>query len=280
MIGFVGVRLVGRGRRAVVLALLLVWVALATFLPELPGMRDPWLEAAALPAWSAWGLLRLSWWIVVFAVLRGGGLAPADVGWQRGALLRAVVAAVGLCGLGWLVMQGLEHWFLPSSHRDVFAVRAGVVLGELLGVALVEETICRGFLLLQLVVGAERRGVAPAAARLLALAWSTAFFVLCHVPALVAGGAGGAEAAPDWLRTVAVGGVLLGWVFLRTGNLWWCVVAHTFVNVADLAMAGSWFRGWPVAPCLVVVVTWLGWRWLQPPTALSDLPSAASLRSD
>lgn len=279
MIGFVGVRLVGFGRRGVVLALLLVWVALATLLPDLPGMRDPWLEPAALPAWSAWGLLRLVWWIAVFVVLRGGGLGPGDVGWQVPALGRASVAAVGLCGLGWAVLLALEQVFLPSSHRDVFAVGFGVVLGELLGVALVEETICRGFLLLQLVAAAERREVAPTVARLQALAWSTAFFVLCHVPALVAGGAGGAESAQDWLRTVAIGGLLLGWVFLRTGNLWWCVVAHTFVNVADQAMAGSWFRGWPVAPCLVVVVTWLGWRWLRPPPPLSGLPRAASARS-
>ena len=277
MIGFAGVVTVGIGRRVAVLALLFGWVLLANLAPDLPGIREPWLESAALPAWGAWLLVRCGFWLAVFAGLRGGGLGPASVGWQLPAFGRAVAGALLLCGLGWLTLLGLEWQFLPPSHRDVVAVGYGVMVDELLGVALVEETICRGFLMTQLVAGAERRGVAPVAARLQALAWSTLWFVACHVPVLVANGADGAW--PAWLRSVVVGGLLLGWVFLATGNLWWCVVAHTFLNTVDLALAGSAFRGWPVAPCLVLVVTWLGRRWLPSPVAVSDLARATSPRS-
>ncbi|MFM1873594.1 MAG: hypothetical protein RL398_3016, partial [Planctomycetota bacterium] len=228
--------------------------------------------AAAAFEWSAWVAVRLCWLAGLFALLRFVRLGPRDVGWHAAALRAALPMVAALWGAA-IVAHDLCSWWFEFPDRYVGGrLSWSLAITDTLGTALAEETVFRGFLLVQIVARLRARGWGTLAAGVWGGCATTLLFVLCHVPVLLS-----ADPQVDhtvWLRSVAIGGVLLAWVFLTTGNLWWCVAAHGFVNTWANGVVGAPYEHLPIAPLLVVGATIGGARWLRPPAAVSP-PSTA-----
>ncbi len=120
--------------------------------------------------------------LIIFAI---GRLQTSDVGFQSA----AIVPALLVLAVFWIAMQGVlvlglsfgdgplqwhEDWRWPGCV-------GGLLLGQLLGTALVEETLFRGFLLPQFYLKASRFCRGPFAV-LIALLISLMAFSLAHIP--------------------------------------------------------------------------------------------------
>jgi CAAX protease family protein len=190
----------------------------------------------------------------------------------------AVVVALAVFGaLRWAPQQGTALGWLGGA--------AGALL-FLVVPAAAEEAFLRGYPLQAL---AEAWGPWPA------LGVTSVAFGALHLrnPGVTAIGA----------TNVAVAGVFLGMVYLRTGSLWWATGAHVGWNfahgyLADVPVSGlelmdaplyegvlrgpSWLSGGAFGPegsllatavvCVAVALCWQG-AWLRPgPAALSSRP--------
>lgn len=131
-------------------------------------------------------------WIDMFVIVgivlfRVGRLRPSDVGWSVASCGRAMLVTLGF----WVAMQpGLALFTLVKREElqwnDAWSLWGpgyllGTLLSQLLGNALLEETLYRGFLLPQFYLktsGVCRKSVALA----LAVLGSTLLFALTHLP--------------------------------------------------------------------------------------------------
>jgi hypothetical protein len=176
--------------------------------------------------------------VVVWGLIfRAGRLRPRDVGLVRS----HVTLGAGVTAATWLLMQATGVVVLLLEGRPVvvhgywttvgaLAILGGLV-GQLLGNALFEEVVYRGFLMVQLAKAFERRlsGRAARWAFALALLVSQSVFALVHVPGRLAEGVPpgallGAVAVPFLF------GVLFVLVYYRTGNLFVAIGLHALVN--------------------------------------------------
>lgn len=168
--------------------------------------------------------------LIIFGI---GRLRPADVGWQDVAVGPAVVTIVAF----WIAMQGaLALGVLFSDHplqwhkdwqRPGFV--AGLLLGQLLGTAFIEEMVFRGFLLPEFYVKASRHGPCTVAV-VTALLGSLLAFSLFHLPHdLFVRNIGGLDLlAEQWVRFKV--GFLYAAVYLITRNLFVGVGLHAIFN--------------------------------------------------
>src|SRR5690606_20865686 len=136
----------------------------------------------------------------------------------------------------------------------------GPLLAQLLGTALVEETVFHGWLWPQSVAWLRRAVPAPVAA-VAGLLGSQALFALLHLPALLAAGAG-TEAIAGSLLMLFVVGLVFVLVYAATGNLFIAIGAHALGNAPTLLFAPQ-----GPAPTLVLLAGVLavaaigaGWR--------------------
>jgi membrane protease YdiL (CAAX protease family) len=222
---------------------------------------------------------------VVFRPIRTG---MANVGWRGSAAVSGVLVTFGF----WLSMQmaysinilcrgNQPAW--ESSWYGYPEMTVASLTVQLLGIALLEETVFRGFLLPQLYLKASRslqRNVALGAASAISLG----LFILSHVPNWVISADIGVPELRDHLLWLIPFGTALTLVFLVTRNLFVAVGLHALWN-APLAlvpvsrpdMARIWFT-------LVVALSlgWLAWRIQRKPrstaatTARDPFPHAPS----
>jgi membrane protease YdiL (CAAX protease family) len=164
-----------------------------------------WARNAGLP-WSALGFGRPASWTRILVVGVPGGIA-----------LKLILKAVVLPLLGFPALNAHYHYLAGNP-----AALPGMLLAILVGAGFGEETLFRGFLF-------ERLGRwlgTSIGARLAILGVSTALFALAHLPDQ--GIPGAAQAA--------VTGLVLGGVYLVTGQLWLPMVLHVVFDLTALAL--------------------------------------------
>lgn len=201
--------------------------------------------------------------LVHLALIFGPGRqAPADVGWRR----RALAPALVVTALLWAAMQGATLASAAGSgaplvHAPTWGQGLGVALGpllaQLLGTALVEETVFRGYVWPQLVARLRTR-MASRWAMILGLVLSQGLFALFHLPGLAVAGADAGAMVGALLMLFCVG-VVFALVYAATGNLFVAVGAHALGNATTLV-----YEPQGPAPTLVMlaalVVVVIAWR--------------------
>lgn len=220
-------------------------------LPGLDTLTANWLGLALLVG----GLL--------FAAF---GLRPADVG-LRGrdlpggvAFTLAYFALLQAGLLGYAALSGAE--VVNDWARTGSATAAYLLLSQLLGNALYEEIVFRGFLLPQLTLKLRRLGAALALGT--AVVVSQAAFSLAHVPnRLWVTGLPAAELPGALLQLFAMG-LFFALLYLLTGNLFAVVGVHALNNAPMLHLAADGAplgasAGVAVAAALLLAVAWRAW---------------------
>jgi membrane protease YdiL (CAAX protease family) len=203
--------------------------------------------------------------LLYLLLFRLGGLRPVDVAWRRRDLLAGGLATLVL----WVLSNALARAAIAgeSASRGESAETplqvAGNLLGQLLGNALWEETLYRGFFLVQFLLLLRARGFGPRRAAWLAALLSAFVFALPHFPNRILKDEYrvASDVVFDQLRLV-LSGLFLAWVFLRTRNLWWAVGLHGLANAPTLLF--EW--GWEAAPKEAVagmgLLMTLVWPWV------------------
>ena len=200
--------------------------------------------------------------VIFFGV---GRLRGSDVGWGVAELWMGLLVTLGF----WIAMNGVlvmlavfsggvfldEAW----QRRGATAV-AGGLAGQLLGNALVEETLFRGFLLPQFYLKAAtafRRGTALA----IAVVGSSLLFAVSHIPnRLFIQGLTGSELMWDQ-GGVFLLGLVFATVYLVTRNLFVAVGLHALVNEPTLVIRASnedaVYAVWGGLTVLLLLTWWL-----------------------
>ena len=174
-------------------------------------------------------------WLVAF-----GRTAPQSMGLRRSTLRRGIV----ICAATWVAIQVLAAVGRLASGNSLLEISPGlsralpILLGQLAGNALYEETFYRGYLIPALTPEVGGRGWA-------AVFLSAALFGVMHI-------------ANYWVRGLSMSllvpatlaGVLFGFIYLRTRNLWLCIGLHSLLN----APAAIWDSPVPgfVAPTVAL----------------------------
>jgi membrane protease YdiL (CAAX protease family) len=196
--------------------------------------------------------------LVIFGV---GRLRGADVGWRPRAILPGFLITLGFwaalhvgLAVALTIDQGEYRWHSAWTQPGPSVV-LGWLLAQLLGNALAEETMFRGFLLPQLYLKTSRhcrRGVALT----LALLGSQLFFALCHLPNRIFEQG---RAGPDlfWDQLWLVGyGLLYAAVYLLTRTLFAAVGVHALANTPTplvQAPGGMISHVWQALSLLLVI---------------------------
>jgi membrane protease YdiL (CAAX protease family) len=235
-----------------------------------------WVFSDAFPMQAVYALQDATGgWLnatLVLAVVFGAGqlyllFGPGrqrarDLGWRWRALPAACVATLCL----WLAMNASTVFAarigeMPLAWQAGWALGGllpGAFLAQLLGTALVEETVFRAWLWPQLALRFARR-LPLRWAWLLALLASQGGFALLHVPVRLAGGAGAAELALMVFALFATG-IVFALLYAATRSLFFVVGIHALGNAPTLL-----FELQGPSPSLVMlgvaIVIALGWWW-------------------
>jgi hypothetical protein len=154
---------------------------------------------------------------------------------------------------------------LARGWTDVNVLwKAGELTNQLLGNALNEEIVFRGFLLTQLVLLLRARWPQqPRAAFVVALVIVSAIFAVLHVPTrLLKGEYTSLSAVVIDQTQYVLFGCIFGWLYWRTGNLLFVVGVHALCNQPTTLWA--WYDLGPVnradylvyALALVIAAAW------------------------
>jgi len=246
-----------------------------------------WLRAAVFAGVNAWSLLVNLWfaprglyeplwhvsggWIdpalqvslpalsLFLVAMRAAGVKFGDCGWRRQGLVAAVLATATV----WLLLQAFVALWPEPILFDPYRLPSDdprQLLGQLFGVALLEETVFRGFFVVQFLWVLRGRGWMRIPASLVATAAAALLFALPHVPNRIYLGTyhGIADVGVDLLQLWA-GGVLFGWMYLRTRNLWWCVGVHALANAPALLPGTVMFGSVKEVVAVLAIVVTLAW---------------------
>ena len=156
------------------------------------------------------------------------------------------------------VVSGAPLVPAPAWERGL-GIALGPLLAQLLGTALMEETVFRGYLWPQLALWLRTR-LSSTPAAVVALLLSQALFALVHVPVLLYAGTD-AAALGGPLAMLFVVGVVFALVYAATGNLFVAVGAHALGNAGTLL-----YEPQAPAPSMVLLAALLaiattGWLW-------------------
>jgi membrane protease YdiL (CAAX protease family) len=201
---------------------------------------------------------------VVGVALVVGGLRPRDVGLDREKLLSGALVVFGL----WIVMQlvGIlprlisagEVASSPIWTPERVPLIAGELIAQLLGNALAEETLFRGFLLMQVGLMLKGRTSGRGWHVTTAVLISQLIFSLSHIPQRIVSGYSLADLWPNLIQLWLVG-IVFAVLYLRTENIFICVGVHTLVNapVTILAMPSEAAAVLlPLILALVLIAVW------------------------
>lgn len=194
---------------------------------------------------------------LVTALLVGAVLLPERVslaevgvtarGMGRGLAVLAVVYAGIQLGLAATALVAGDGIRAGRALRAEPGTVLGGAIAQLLGTALVEEAVFRGFLLRQL---ALRMRLAPAVAA------SALAFALWHLPHRADLGLRGLELAAS-LAVAGLGGVLASYLYLRSGTLWIVVALHGLFNDAVPLVASPVSAQWILGAIVLGVIAWI-----------------------
>lgn len=227
---------VSSGTLVLVVAVDLLVVALITWLfrtevftpvvDATAGLVNRTLLGNALPLALVVGLL----------IFRLGDLRARDIGlvWSRIPLGITVTASI------WLLVQGIQAVSAqllngtvePAAKWSEWGITPvlGALIGQLLGNALYEELVYRGFLFAQILLQLRRRWPTSAYRPLVAASLtSQALFAARHIPSALAEGMPAIDMALDLLRLIVLG-ILLALLYVRTANLFIVIGVHTLMN--------------------------------------------------
>lgn len=219
------------------LVMVLVWPLALLGLPGLWGSHGPLLIASLLAGWAMLALESRGPGALGFPWGRSG-LVELGVGTAVGTgVVLAVVLAMTLSGgIRW----GVGSAPLPDALLDPLTL---LVLLSLPAAA--EEALLRGYVFQ---VSAERWGWGWT------LGWTSGAFALIHMANP------GIGALP--LVNLALAGVVLGLVVLRTGSLWWATGAHLGWNWGQAALglpvSGLQLVPEPLLEPVLVGASWQG----------------------
>jgi membrane protease YdiL (CAAX protease family) len=173
----------------------------------------------------------------------------------------------------WLVMQGILT--VVGALQGQLALNAdwnqsggspviGGVLGQLLGNALVEETVFRGFFLAQFYVKAAHR-LRHEAALAISVIGSSVLYSVTHVPNLLFIKSIDGIDLLMFLGGLVGLGFLFAAVYLVTGNLFIAVGLHALVNTpaplfhsSELTVNTVWF-----GVTVLLLIAWPQIKWLR-----------------
>jgi membrane protease YdiL (CAAX protease family) len=218
------------------------------------GLISPTLLANAMMLVVVVGFLRLV-----------GGLSAGDLGLRPTHL----TLALGVTFAVWLGVNLLQMTYALGKHISV-AVNPdwerlgaprmlGIFLGQILGNALFEEIMFRGFLFQQMRLRLLRAECRPTTALMVGLGLSQAIFAAIHVPLRLQSGMS-LSALPMELALLFVLGVLLALLYWRTGNLFVSVGIHALLNTPLLAVREQMDLGTNGAiaagASLIVILLW------------------------
>ncbi len=187
----------------------------ATPLRSLALSTDNWLSPTLVVNALAFCIIVGGWLVAV------GRESAASLGFRRSTL----GIGIGICAATWIVMQAIAAIGQVASALPLSAIAPGflgampVLLGQLAGNALYEETFYRGYLIRALTPEVGGRNWA-------AVFLAAALFGVMHIPNY-------------WVRGMSLGflvpatltGILFGFLYLRTRNLWLCIGLHSLLNV-------------------------------------------------
>ncbi len=173
--------------------------------------------------------------VVGVAIFSLGRLRPAEVGWVPSQLLPALIV-LPIC---WVVVQLILTGLVLSAGGTLELNQAwsrpgaGFVLGgllaQLLGNALAEETVFRGFFFPQLQKSFAGR-LGPFWSLVLAVVVSQLLFALSHIPnRLLVHGLEVPQLLKDQKALLVMGMAFLA-AYILTRNLWVVVGLHALVN--------------------------------------------------
>ncbi len=207
--------------------------------------------------------------LLLLLVLRLAGLRIRDVGLVPARLPVGILAtlvlwilanAVALVGLG-----GELTWARYPGKSLSMVV--GHPLGQFLGNALFEELVYRGLFLAQFVLLLRARGLGAKRTAWLAALLSAVVFAVPHIPNRLM--KDDYEVLGDVFADqgrLLFQGMILAWVYLRTGNLWWTIGLHGLANYPTLALAWELggspkaaIAGWGLL--ITAVWPWVFGRW-------------------
>lgn len=255
----------------VVLATLVPWSALVNLVFARERLYAPLLEASGgwldpalqvcLPSVAAYLLL-----------FRSGGCRRTDVGWRLGTLPAGLAGGALLWGALQVCAGAPAEWRVRQDVGLLSAALWAPLLGQLLGNALWEETVYRGFVFAQVRSRLEERGSTRRNAGFLAAAASALAFAIPHLPQRVYSGTlGGPAAIALDLAHLFAAGLLLAWLYARTENLWWLVALHGLANAPTLFFEWTLELDPKIVVSLLAVAlsstrgTWLAARRRRPP---------------
>jgi len=219
----------------------------------------PFLDAVFPVEWATgWAVTAatisgaISWAVLVWLLMGVvGRIRPRDLGLSRGDLVDALPVLLWV----WILVQATQvligsatGTLSLSGPAEDASVALGRAVQAVFGSGLVEEVFYRGFLLTQLFALLRLRG-SRERALVLAVAATSVYFGLNHVPAGLGMGLTPAEVGGYVFHCALVGALFAG-LYLRTGNLYVAVAGHALMN-APVPFVTS-----PVDPALVTLV-WL-----------------------
>lgn len=248
------------------------------------GFVSPWFPMASLVAlerasggWLSVTLIASSGFggIGVWLAWRFARQRLVDFGWIARDLAPALVVLVAT----WLVLQGLamlaaERAVLaaPSVAAQRWGLVFGPLLAQLLGTALMEETLYRAFLWRQLEL-ALASSLPPRRARIGALLVSQAIFALMHIPIRIYQGAALPELG-SMLLVLFASGLVLAAVYAATRNLFIAVAIHALANAPTLVVEAA---GPPPGAVLLAISALLCLAW---PLARRGVPRRVQCRRE
>jgi membrane protease YdiL (CAAX protease family) len=185
--------------------------------------------------------------IVCGPIVVAGRVRLSTMGLKTATLVRGIVATAvwwsllqAVAGISSLSTGGGLH-ITQQWSPAVATLTVGALAAQLLGNALAEETIYRGFFLPRLVTVFVERGFRRPVA--LGVLLSSIAFALPHVPnRLLKGQTDLAVIVVDQVLLV-LAGMMFGWAYWRTRNLFVCVGLHSVINQPSMLIAGP--QDWP-----------------------------------
>ncbi len=200
----------------------------------------------------------LSLIIIGGLVMGWGRQGLADLGLRGRWVMQTLLFLIG----GWVIVQSMAvaaallsaggiaiH---PSWNEHGMGVVLGYLVAMVIGTALFEDGVFRGYLLPQFCLRLEQHIAGPTARAMTALLLCSAIFSLWHLPTIILNRDLALAAIIGVLAYMLLGGLMLGLLFLRTGNLPLVIAAHALVNAPTLVVQS------PVSGSLLAGLVGLG----------------------
>ena len=207
---------------------------------------------------STWG--RLIWLVVIlgWAIC---GLRAKDIGirwsqWKEGVVVTLAmwVSIEGVLAGSVLVLKQPLSWN-PLWHRLTPAAIVATIVYYFSGVALLEEVFYRGYMVPQIFHAIQEHF--PKRSQVLAVLVSQVLFALSHIPHYSM-----PLPMPVGLGILWLSGVVLAWMWLRTGNLFIAVGWHGLMDFPIHLVTAP--QNVPEGITFLVGVLLLaGWPWLR-----------------